>query len=1337
MTATHEILASYVPPGVLRRLSTGRPPDAAPVWDRGRAGVLFVDVTGFTALAERLAARGPEGAEELTRRLSDYFGLLIDSVTEHGGEVASFAGDALLAVFPADEGRGLSAAALLAAQCALTAQRRLGEHTVVGERPLQLRMGIGAGSVLSAALGGTAGRWEQLVAGEAVSQAASAEGIARPNAVALSTEAWALVAQRCVGVARSGAVDLHDVREPLPLHRAEPRRLPSGCEGLLELHVPRVVAARIAAGQTGWLAELRRISVLFVGLGEPTEALQSCVRTLQDVVERFEGSVNKLAVDGKGVLLVAAFGLPPLAHEDDGIRAVEAALAARVALSALGCTGGIGVATGQAFCGSVGNEIRREYTMIGDIVNLAARLMQAAEGGILCDEATLHAARERITFEALPPLRLKGKARPVAVHRPVGRRSVPHLGPAGPRLVGRTAERAVLRGRLEALLRGEGGLLVVEGEAGIGKSCLVAELSDLAASLGIEHLAGAADAISSGAPYHAWRGVFAQLLGLPGTASERTDEVSLRLRALGEQDRAPLLRALLPLAMPETDLTAQLTGQLRAENTNALLIRLLQDAAERRPLLVVVEDAHWFDSASWTLAGLVQREVPAALLVLVTRPVEGDAVTELLRSPRALHVPLSSLPPDDTEALVCQRLQVRSLPAPVAAFVRERAEGHPFYSGELALALRDAGTISVRDGVCIIEPGVNVGAVTFPDTMHGVVTSRIDRLEPPQQLVLKVASVIGRTFALGALREVHPIEKDRPRLVEHLAAIERRDLTTRELTAPEPAYLFKHSITQEVAYGLLPFKNRKSLHRAVAEWIERACRNDLTGHHPILAHHLCRADEPERAIPHLDQAGERSLQTGAYREAADFLNQALALLPRAPALDTPLRRARWERQLAEAHCGLGEVSESRAHACRSAALLGFPVPASPRALAVDVFAQLAEQAARRARLGPVAGDDAATVMEAARAYGTLWIVDYQRGEVLSSVCAALRRLNLAERGEQSAELAEAYANMCLIAGVIPVHSLADWYGRRAMETAERLGSIPNLATVLELLSIYGVGIGRFERVTKDISRAIALNERIGDRRRLDESLAIRSWVPYLTGRFERSAALWAGTVVSAQTRADPQPQIWGLCGQVECGLPTGALPLSRALALLEEASGLLSGTVDADEIRVHGLLAKVHMRRGDVAAALDAARTAARWIEGSSPTAFYSFEGRAAAAEVCLARWELTPDDAEARRLAGRLTRALSTYARAFPIGRPRALLCRGTRAWLDRLPATARRAWRASLRAAEELGMPYEEALAGAALAVRLGDTERGREATATLERLGASPEIERLGLSGPGAWR
>ncbi len=1347
--ALSETLVSYVPALILRRFVTNPTPLTAPEMVRFPAAVLFADITGFTNLTERLAHYGPVGTEQLTNVLNGYFEQLIALILDHNGDIVKFAGDALVAIWatPAMQ-EDLATVTQRAAQCALAVQAKLQGSRAVEGVSLSLRIGIGAGEVAAVHLGGLFARWELLLAGTPISQIGAAEHQARPGDVVLSPEAWTQVHERCTGtLLKRGNVRLEEMHQGLPLCSLVPLRPPSA-DGVWA-YLPSAIRARLAAGQSDWLAELRTVSVLFVNLPDlkhitpnVLEQTQRVMCTLQAALYHYEGSINKLSVDEKGITLVAALGLPPLAHEDDAVRGIQAAQRMQAELRTLRVRNAIGVTTGRVYCGEIGSARRREYTLIGDVVNLAARLMQAAPDGLLCDATTYQAAQERFQFEALPPLKLKGKAEPVAVYRPMGQAAASGATDA---LFGRAAERAVLTERLAQLRAGEKGVVVLEGEAGIGKSRLVADLAAQGRARDMTVLQGAGDAVEKTTPYHAWRPVFTQLLGLSGMtdAPQRRAQVLKGLQAERELLRlAPLLNDVLPLDLPDDELTSQMTGQVRADNTHEILLGLLQRSVQQHATVVILEDAHLFDSASWALTTLVAGRVEPLLLVIATRPPAEPVPVEYLRvlkTPGTRLLQLEGLAPEYTLALVCRRLGVGSLPDPVAELILGKAQGNPFFSEELAYALRDTGLIQVAEGCCQVAPGANLGATAFPENVQGVIISRLDRLAPPQQLALKVASVIGRVFPFRALHDVFPLETERDALANHLRTLERLNLTQLETPVPNLAYLFKHVLTQEAAYGLLLFAQRRELHRDVAEWYERTFAGNLAPYYPLLAHHWRRAEVKPKAIDYLEKAGEQALRSGAHREAIPLFQEALALSADSPA--DPVRRARCERQLGEAHVGLGQLALGREHTELALRLLRFPVPTTRIGLVARCLGQALVQVWQRCRpAAPVVGAAQAhdTRSEAATVYERVAYLAYLALDLPALMHATLCSVNLAERTGHASQLARSYAGLCVFLNLVPLNTAAEFYFRKAHETLRLSSDLPARAWVSLLTGLYSVNIGQWDRARSILQEGIGVSQRIGDNRRWEECTTQLGWMDYNHGAFADSQRRFEQVTLLARDQGHAQAELWGFCGQAMNALRRGAIDeavncLDAVASLPDEAHRLSR----SEPILVHGLQAVADLRCGKLHSAQKHATEGLALVESLRPITNYSFEGYAAFAEVFLALWELeradSPDERRLQRNVRRACAVLWKYGHIFPFSRPRAWLWRGLADWLSGRPARARKAWRRSLEAAERLVMPFEQGLAHYEIGRHLQTDDPGRRrhlshAWQLFMQLGAAYHLDRV---------
>jgi hypothetical protein len=416
-----------------------------------------------------------------------------------------------------------------------------------------------------------------------------------------------------------------------------------------------------------WTAELRPVAVLFVNFPEPKqvrfdlETLQSLTTSLQKTIYRFEGSLKQWNFDEKGMSLVAVFGLPPFSHEDDPCRAVQAARDIRRIWGQSEFALNLGIASGRVFSGSIGGEDHREYAVIGSVVNLASRLAGKAENGILCDQPTFQAAAARIQFEALPPMRLKGIARPISAFRPIS--SIVAPAKRSP-LVGHQNEWTKLENALAGLSHRQGFLGLIEGDPGIGKSTLLLEWTRLAAAHGFCVLVGSAEAVQSNTPYYIWRSILVTVLGLPKTENpEEGRRKFFEVVAGKDWERlAPLLEDALELGIPDNSITAQITGKSRADTMRELMLKLLLAYKGQQRLVLVLEDAHWMDSASLALAAFVSEQIKGMALVLSSRPVRPDTHLfshELLQRPDLARLQLQPLGQTDCVALVAEKLAVR------------------------------------------------------------------------------------------------------------------------------------------------------------------------------------------------------------------------------------------------------------------------------------------------------------------------------------------------------------------------------------------------------------------------------------------------------------------------------------------------------------------------------------------------------------------------------------------------------------------------------------------------------------------------------------------------------
>jgi len=968
---------------------------------------------------------------------------------------------------------------------------------------------------------------------------------------------------------------------------------------------------------------------------------------------------------------------------------------------------------------------------------------------ILCDEATRAAANTRIVFEALEPIALKGVAEPVPVFRARANRRKEDQSEAVV-VVGREPETRILDALLSRIHDGEpAGVVTVEGDAGLGKSVLVAAAVEKARDAGIRVLMGSATGIERATPYYVFRRVFGALLGTDVGADSQTGQGLLEdiMEPWPElAPLAPLLNPVLGLNTPDTPLSAELEGEVRADNTRRVLVTLLESYARKEPTLLALEDAHWFDSASWALL----RELTAVTsfgVLVSTRPLPEDAEKDAASMRNAEHstwMTLGALSESGTRTLIANQLGVALVPDEIARWVHERGAGNPFFVGQIVAAMTERSAIEIADDTCRLSRGTQLSTFDMPDTLEGVVTARLDRLNAADQLTVKVASVIGRSFELSTLLDVHPVEGSDALIRPCLSTLEKLDIARRE-KRELTTYFFRHVILHEVAYNLLLGGQRRELHASVADWYEGRFAEDLSPHHGLLAWHLERAVLPARALRHLERAGELALRQHANREAIGFLERAGELatsseLKSTSDVPTDLMRGQWEREIGDAYYALGQLPDATKHLERAAAILGRPRPGNVVVLVVMLvvatMVQLAHRAAPHMFEAP-GSERARRRLELARAYIRLGEIAYFHSDFVFLSLAILHGVNLAKTSGPCPELVRAFSMLSVTAAAVPVSWLSRYYSKRATDIGGRLEESGALAFALTLkaLNLYGLGQTKVPRAA--LEEAVQIAERLGDMRRYEESRALLAHVELLEGDFVSARDAFAKVFELAHRRDDVQPQIWGLVGRFVSALHLGRSGLTaegpeRACEIVKERNAVLG-----DGIYAAGVAALARRVCGDLDGARSKAEEGLELLRSTMPTSVYALEGYCGVTETLVSLYvesASSPADRDEalRVLAHAACRGLSRFAYPFSVAGPRAALFRARYQFAIGRPVAARRLARKSLARAEKLSLGYDCARAHALLAnLHEDDAEQARHHTDEVSNI-----CEKLSASADWAW-
>jgi class 3 adenylate cyclase/tetratricopeptide (TPR) repeat protein len=1025
-----------------------------------------VDLSGFTSLSERLAARGRAGAEELILAISGCFEALIGIATRHGGDVLKFRGDALLLLFHGAEHERRACRAAAEMQWFI-------EHTgtamsSVGEVRLRMATGVYTGPCHFFVVGTT--HRELVVTGPAASATVRLEDAAEAGEVLVSAATAAALPPETLGGERDGArllvVDrlvLEPGLDPHP-HRDDDA---ADSEGELESYVPAPLRDHLAVeAEEG---EHRQVTAAFVKWSGTDELLQrEGVEAVLERLDRLGHAVGETAdelgvtwlesdVDVNGGKLYLVAGAPASAGADEErmLRAVRRALDADTRLELRA-----GVNRGPVFAGDIGALSRRTYAVVGDTVNLAARLTARAQPGQILATADV-LDRSRTTFESThQPFLVKGKERPVTAYS-IGaivgvraderQRDLP--------LVGRERELELLGTAVDAVRRRTTQVVEIVGEPGIGKSRLVEELR--ARALGFQQLVARCEQYESSNAFFAVRSLLRPLVGI---TPEQSAEDAGDLLAAWIRGVMPDLAPWLPLLAIPFDARVEATPEADAidpafrrdrlhESLEQFLTRVLL-----MPTLIVIEDAHWIDDASRFLLrhlAVSQRERP--WLVCVTRRPEGEAVAP----DHGVELELAPLSGEEARRLALAAAGDRAVSEHELGELGERSGGNPLFVAALAAAGGAAGPL--------------------PDSVESLLNARIDRLDPGDRLLLRHASVIGAAFDLDLVRDVVG--------AEHVDA----DVFARWQRLGEFVHwegserlAFRHDLFRSTAYAGLSFRRRREIHGRVGEALERRAGDDVDEAAGLLSLHFAEAERHEPAWRYAVIAGDRARERYANVVAAELYERALAAAEHLPALD-PRDVAR----LAEA---LGDVSELFASYDRAAAgyarastLLAGDAAATARLTlkrgvlherSGEYEAAIESYEEALADLDGLAADEAVAVRtEIELAYAG---VRFRQGRHEESIAWSERAAAHAEEAGELGALAHAYylLDAAHFSGLGNAHSRS--YLDRALRIYEELDDLSGQGIVLNNLGIHGYFEGRWSDALELYERSRDAKQRTGD-----------------------------------------------------------------------------------------------------------------------------------------------------------------------------------------------------------------------------------------------------------------
>lgn len=1306
--------------------------------------VLFADIADSTKITEEFAAAGAEGAERLGGLLNRHFGGVFDIVEAHGGDVIKLHGDAVLALWRSRD--RLDNVVTSAARAALALRESSRDSRLEPPSPqIRHRTVLTGGRLKAVALHSARDQGFFALTGRPIEELAAGSHGGEPDEIIVTdTLASHLTDEGCLQKSASGAWLLSSLpsssESPQSRHAS---RSPERAAALERKFVPRMVADRVDSTDSRWLAEFRVLSMVYVHLpsveteSDTAEWIHDAVVTIQGAIRPFGVAMFDLSVGDKGVVAQIACGLPPFAQENNAVRALEAARQIHTSLRAAGVTCSIGVSSGRAFCGNVGNSSRRECLITGPVMHVGARLMQAAKMGILCDSATARAASDHFDIHEPVSILVKGRAEPLTVYRVEDlQRTQRGIIEAGNRIYGRDEEIQQLETRFAGLKCWQRAVLVVEGEPGAGKSRLLAHVAAEARVRNFAVVGTATSSVELTTAYYACRSIVRQLL-LHGSDPPGAGALLLRerlveaLRGDPLEEKAALLGDILPLDMQERGLAEQITGPARLAGIEDLFVRLASRRAAVEPLVILIDDVHWLDDPSARLLLALTRRVAGTLVAMATRPLDdttGPNVIKLVES-ASIKLQLKRLAREAIVGMVCELLGVRSLPPRLGDFVYLRSEGLPFHAEQLVLALRDQGVLSISEGRCRVTIS-ELSSSSVPNNLRDLIVSRIDALAPIHQVAAKVASAIGRTFQLEILRHLLPFTSDLSKVRDILRDLADIGILDLGIGADPSGCSFRHVIIQEATYELLTFEQRQPLHRRIAELIEQRHRDNLEAYYAELAEHYERAGEFEKAISYRQQAGLLAIRRYANHDALSHVDKVDRLCARVPIVIPGFQAAQFAQIRADAYHELSCFNEAQQHFKLCAALNGIPVPASRARVVASVIAEIGRQVLRR--LGSAPKSPKATAIEkdrlAAHIFTRFAEHAYFTGDALALVHGTLTSLNRAERVGAVAEIIEGYGGLAIGLGTAGFHRIARFYRDRSVARAETEGRLHDQGFAHLLAAVYSFQAGAWEATVMHCAKGAAICQRIGDRFRYQSCRVIHAYVHILKGEYQVAEEMLRALGEDADEVENIPVRAWVLAGRAIIDMILGRSP---SLALERISSARDEALHRAERLLCDGIEATAYLQAGDTASAVRAADKALANMMENAPTMGIALLSVAGVAEVHLAMAERAAAAAAlSHTLVARAKaacRTISIYAAKTPICRSRALLLRGRLAMVCGRTVRARIYWGKAIAEAQSRTMPLEEALCHLWLAKGTDDPgeqrQHERAGKEILLRLGAAP--------------
>jgi class 3 adenylate cyclase/predicted ATPase len=863
----NETLFKYLPRTLIENWTTS--PEQSLIWGQWLSGSLMhCDITGFTAMSESLARMGNEGAEFMASTLNRFFEHMLGIAAEWGGIQMKFGGDAMLLLFSGPDHAAHAAACGREMQSAMRFFRKI--KVVDDICQLRMRIGIHSGKFYSASVGVPNKTLHYFLFGSDVNKAADVEPMAEPGQVVVSTE----TAEQIRNQSNCLATKHDDIWRVTKINASKPGSIELNLNTAPRETLRSYMMPPLAEGRTAGLAgEHRRVTIVFIyligtselldekGENEALNQVDSYVKMVLTTVEKYGGYLAASDVSEHGDKLIVLFGAP-VSRDEQETNSVRFAYELNKILNAssLQLQHQIGINSGFVFAGEIGSSWRREYTVIGDNVNLAARLMAAAgEGNVLISESTAKRIGNECELRHLPPIRVKGKSKPIQIYKLEGLKKTSQQldQSADTPFIGRKDEINNLLKLSDRVARGSCEWAYIYGEPGIGKTRLSVEVSQQLQRSGWRLLHGICRTHTTQTPFSVWIEPLRLLFGIElSDASESVwKKINAAVNRLCPQlhDFAPLVSEILGCPGEQNPVIQSLDAKSRHEKRLQIIADLFEGVARENPVIIFLDDVQWIDSSSSELArALLERKNSSLFICLTSR--QEQTPKEISDYDPGVYLHLDILSENASNQLV---KSIGDLNDNDISAIVERANGNPLFLKELASSSSDS------DGV-------------LPETIHDVIMLRMDRLGDEERNTLQLASVIGVTFDINTFSPVVSDDVAYKKTENYLGKLIQHGFIIK--TTGDGAFIFINNLTWEVVYESLLFAKRRELHNQIADYLQVENINSLDSISDYLLYHYEAAENHTKTVTYGAMAGDKAASMYANNEAIHNYQRAIHAL---------------------------------------------------------------------------------------------------------------------------------------------------------------------------------------------------------------------------------------------------------------------------------------------------------------------------------------------------------------------------------------------------------------------------------------------------------------------------